>query len=70
MLLFFAFDFVSSETLFGLYVEDMLSQYWVVLAQFQLVRSVHRVLLGVVVAAATTFGHETYDFSLVAFFSH
>ncbi len=70
MLFLARFNFVATQAFLGFNVENVLSQYWIVLAQTQFARGVLCVLDSVVVTVATFFRHQTNNLSLALFLSH
>ncbi len=60
----FLLDFIATEVLFCLGEDDVLSQDWIVFSKAQLVWSVHRILLGVILTNARFLRNQTNEFAL------
>ncbi len=63
-LAFLFLDFVAAEVFLGLSENNMLSQDWVIFAEAQLVWSIHRVFLGVILTNARFLRNQTDEFAL------
>lgn len=62
--------FVAAEVLLGFGIKNVLTSHRIILPQSDLVRSIHSIFGRVVVTMPGFLGHQTYDFSLAAFFRH
>jgi len=62
--------FVASEVLLSLGKDNVLAEFWAVLAQCQFFCGILRVFRRVINTFARFFAHKTYNFSFVTFFSH
>lgn len=57
-------DFVAAEIFLGLGEDNMLSEDWIILSQAELIWSIHRILLGVILTNTGFLGNQTNEFAL------
>ena len=68
--LFFGFDFVAAEILFGLNVPNVFASNRVIFAQAQFIRRIHRIFHSVIMPVSAFFADQTDNLTLITFFRH